>query len=203
MSTPKCLQCLIVVWEHTQKNIVVKKIQITELKPDNKRNRYNLINAYFLRYPTGLGALLVSKRGQNVLKKRYYGGGTVKIAMSKLDFHVKRDCFHERFEDGTLPFLSIVALLAGFATIDRLIGPDRSMERISLYVFQLAQYGYNELRKLAYANGKPLVKIYSHTEYDSVQEQGAVITFNLLHDDGSYIGYAEVRTCNYPLCAHR
>lgn len=48
-------------------------------------------------YPTGLGALLVSKRGQRVLKKRYYGGGTVKIAMAGKNWHEKRDCFHERY----------------------------------------------------------------------------------------------------------
>lgn len=47
-------------------------------------------------YPTGLGGLLVSKRGESVLRKRYYGGGTVKIAMSGRNWHEKRDCFHER-----------------------------------------------------------------------------------------------------------
>lgn len=47
-------------------------------------------------YPTGLGALLVSKRGEQVLQKKYYGGGTVKIAMSEINWHVKRDVFHER-----------------------------------------------------------------------------------------------------------
>lgn len=47
-------------------------------------------------YPTGLGALLVSKRGEHVLQKKYYGGGTVKIAMSEINWHVKRDVFHER-----------------------------------------------------------------------------------------------------------
>lgn len=49
-----------------------------------------------LGYPTGLGALLVSKRGEQVLQKKYYGGGTVKIAMSEINWHVKRDALHER-----------------------------------------------------------------------------------------------------------
>lgn len=47
-------------------------------------------------YPTGLGALIVSKRGEEVLRKKYYGGGTVKIAMSEMNWHRKRDEFHER-----------------------------------------------------------------------------------------------------------
>lgn len=48
-------------------------------------------------YPTGLGALIVSKRGEQALRKKYYGGGTVKIAMSEINFHIKRDVFHERY----------------------------------------------------------------------------------------------------------
>lgn len=49
-------------------------------------------------YPTGLGALLVSKRGEMVLKKKYYGGGTVKISFSdQSGWHQKRDCLHERY----------------------------------------------------------------------------------------------------------
>lgn len=48
-------------------------------------------------YPTGLGALIVSRRGEQNLNKSYYGGGTVKIAMSnKSGWHCKRDLIHER-----------------------------------------------------------------------------------------------------------
>lgn len=48
-------------------------------------------------YPTGLGALIVSKRGEQALRKNYYGGGTVKIAMSGMNWHIKRDVFNERY----------------------------------------------------------------------------------------------------------
>lgn len=48
-------------------------------------------------YPSGLGALLVSKRGEPLLRKQYYGGGTVKISFSDASgWHQKRDCLHER-----------------------------------------------------------------------------------------------------------
>lgn len=48
-------------------------------------------------YPTGLGALIVSRRGERVLKKSYYGGGTVKISLSnKTGWHRKRDLIYER-----------------------------------------------------------------------------------------------------------
>lgn len=48
-------------------------------------------------YPTGLGAFIVSKRGEQILNKAYYGGGTVKISMSNgTGWHRKRDLLHER-----------------------------------------------------------------------------------------------------------
>lgn len=48
-------------------------------------------------YPTGLGALIVSRRGERVLKKSYFGGGTVKISLSNISgWHRKRDSIHER-----------------------------------------------------------------------------------------------------------
>lgn len=48
-------------------------------------------------YPSGLGALIVSRRGERVLRKTYYGGGTVKISLSnKSGWHRKRDSIYER-----------------------------------------------------------------------------------------------------------
>ncbi|KAG4068768.1 hypothetical protein HA402_002459 [Bradysia odoriphaga] len=145
-------------------------------------------------YPTGLGALLVSKRGEKVLRKKYYGGGTVKIAMSEINWHKKRDTFHERFEDGTLPFLSIISLLHGLATLERLVPPRdniKSMTRISRHCFNLARYLFKSLKELKYANGQPVVKLYHDTDFQSIDEQGGIVNFNLLHDDGSFIGFAE------------
>lgn len=48
-------------------------------------------------YPTGLGALIVSRRGERILNKSYYGGGTVEISLSNASkWHRKRDLIHER-----------------------------------------------------------------------------------------------------------
>lgn len=48
-------------------------------------------------HPTGLGALIVNRRGEHVLEKTYYGGGTVKIVFSNdSGWHRKRDLLHER-----------------------------------------------------------------------------------------------------------
>lgn len=146
-------------------------------------------------YPTGVGALIVSKRGQSVLSKQYYGGGTVNIAMTRENFHEKRNEFSSHFEDGTLSFLTIANLLEGFKTLERLIpakNEKNTMERISQHVYQLAKYGYEQLSLLKHSNGQPLIEFYNHLGYDSKQHQGGLITFNILHDDGAYVGFAEV-----------
>lgn len=48
-------------------------------------------------YPTGLGALLVRNASAGVLGKSYYGGGTVKMALSSGVAHMKKDVLHERW----------------------------------------------------------------------------------------------------------
>ena len=58
-----------------------------------------------------------------MLKKDYFGGGTVEmIDSSKMIVHQKK-VFHEVFEDGSLPFLDINSLKHGFDTLQRLTGP--------------------------------------------------------------------------------
>lgn len=47
-------------------------------------------------YPTGLGALLVHRRADHTLKKRYFGGGTVEMFSSARNLRVNRRLLHER-----------------------------------------------------------------------------------------------------------
>uniref|UniRef100_A0A7G3ASK4 Molybdenum cofactor sulfurase n=1 Tax=Lutzomyia longipalpis TaxID=7200 RepID=A0A7G3ASK4_LUTLO len=153
-------------------------------------------------YPTGLGALLVSKRAENVLKKRYYGGGTVKIAMSQLNFHEKRDCLHERFEDGTIPFLSILSLLHGFNTLKRLIPPKNganTMQRISKHTFNLAKYLRDRLAAMKHPSGKDVIKLYADTDYSTPKSQGGIVNFNILHSNEMFVGFAEF-SCMAAVC---
>lgn len=66
------------------------------------------------------------------------------------------------------------------------------MERISNHVFELAAYFYNEMKNLKYSNGNSVIKFYADTNYETSESQGGIVNFNILHDDGSYIGFAEV-----------
>lgn len=71
-------------------------------------------------FPSGIGALIVRKESAGVLKKTYFGGGTVFASLSDLAFHKLRDEVHARHEDGTIPFLSILSLREGFNMLNKL-----------------------------------------------------------------------------------
>ncbi|CAK1598736.1 unnamed protein product [Parnassius mnemosyne] len=146
-------------------------------------------------YPTGLGALLIKNTSGDVLcKKRYFGGGTVDIVLSNENFHVKRKILHERLEDGSLPFLSILALKHCFDTLHRLIPKtinNDMMDTIAYHTYTLAKDLYNQLMELHHPNGKKAAILYMDSDFSDIKTQGGIVTFNLLRDDGSYIGYME------------
>lgn len=73
--------------------VSTNKLDLSKWRPD-----YLCLSFYkIFGYPTGLGALIVSRRGENVLRKTFYGGGTVKISLSNsTGWHCKRDELHER-----------------------------------------------------------------------------------------------------------
>ncbi|XP_045494036.1 molybdenum cofactor sulfurase isoform X2 [Colias croceus] len=146
-------------------------------------------------YPTGLGALIVNNKAISVLsEKKYFGGGTVDIVLSNEDFHVKRESLYERFEDGTISFLSIIALKHCYDTLYSLIPKvvnNDVMETVSHHTFYLAQDLYTQLCKLKHENGMMAAVLYVDSDFTDVQTQGAIVTFNLKRNDGSFIGYAE------------
>ncbi|XP_026983563.1 molybdenum cofactor sulfurase isoform X6 [Sagmatias obliquidens] len=140
-------------------------------------------------FPTGLGALLVNSRSAPLLRKTYFGGGTAAAYLAEEDFYTPRESVAERFEDGTISFLDVIALKHGFDVLERLTG---GMENIRQHTFTLARYTYAALSTLRYPNGTPVVQIYSDSEFSSPEVQGPVISFNVLDDNGNIIGYSQV-----------
>lgn len=102
-------------------------------------------------------------------------------------------CFSlfNRFEDGTIPYLSIISLLAGYETIEKLI-PGQHMNRIAQHCFNLANYLYESLNELKYSNGRHVIHFYHDTNFTSINDQGAIVNFNVLHEDGNFVGFSEV-----------
>mmetsp|Transcript_24514 Transcript_24514/g.58276 ORF Transcript_24514/g.58276 Transcript_24514/m.58276 type:complete len:692 (-) Transcript_24514:359-2434(-) len=81
-------------------------------------------------YPTGLGALIIRTENVELLKKVFWGGGSVSLATSADNFHVLKCKPSERLEDGTVSFLDIIALEHGFNMVEKLGGrPARGIGR--------------------------------------------------------------------------
>lgn len=148
-------------------------------------------------FPTGLGALLIHKSARiknNLVSKRYFGGGTVETALIDADRvcvksftcadqtgvkSAKSFLFHEALEDGTLPYLEIIA--AGLA-IDHFqkLTYGIGFRLIQSYLLDLTQYLINRLRDLKHFNGNPLVEIYRKEINGSLfTNYGPIIAFNL------------------------
>ncbi|XP_018590148.1 molybdenum cofactor sulfurase isoform X5 [Scleropages formosus] len=140
-------------------------------------------------FPTGIGALLVRNTAAAVLSKSYFGGGTAAAYLAGEDFFIPKPTIADRFEDGTISFLDIVAVHHGFDTLQRLTG---GMERVQLHTFGLARHTFVMLSCLRHGNGQPVAQVYSHTEYEDPSTQGAIVNFNLLDAQGTVVGYSWV-----------
>ncbi|KAH7181396.1 pyridoxal phosphate-dependent transferase [Fusarium sp. MPI-SDFR-AT-0072] len=139
-----------------------------------------------------LGALLVKRSSEWVFNnRRYFGGGTVDMVVSgKEKWHAPKSQFlHERLEDGTLPFHSIVALDIAMDIHRRLFG---SMDQISSHTSYLTQRMFQELSNMRHANGAPVCKIYTSASSDkNTLGNGPVVSFNLRNSQGAWISLAE------------
>lgn len=94
-----------------------------------------------------------------------------------------------RFEDGTVDFLSVVAVGHGLDTLRALAGP---MRLVAERTFRLAAYLYGRMSGARHGNGFPVFRTYTDTEYRCESTQGGVVNFNVLRANGDYVGYNEV-----------
>ena len=140
-----------------------------------------------------LGALIVKKRSGRIFSRRkYFGGGTVDMVIaSGVEWHAKKESsIHERLEDGTLPFHSIIALDAALDTHKRLFG---SMTNISAHTSFLAKKLYDRLSVLTHWNETHVCQIYQQNAvYGCPTTQGPILAFNLRNSKGEWIPKTEV-----------
>ncbi|BBN03005.1 molybdenum cofactor sulfurtransferase [Marchantia polymorpha subsp. ruderalis] len=145
-------------------------------------------------YPTGLGALLVRKGASELMKKKYFGGGTVAVSIADEDFVQRRLNVEERLEDGTISFLSIAALRHGFTVLSQL-----NMAAIRRHTGSLTGYTASKLDAFRHYNGLQVCTLYGNhaskmkkNYCDPHSDQGPIIAFNMKRADGSWIGSREV-----------
>ncbi|WKN45227.1 aminotransferase class V-fold PLP-dependent enzyme [Tunicatimonas pelagia] len=120
-------------------------------------------------YPTGVGCLLVKKSKFHKLIKPWFAGGTVRIASVRANYHFLENN-HERFEDGTVDYLSLPAIKIGLDFINQI-----GIERINSRVTSLSDYLYRELQKIRHITGEPVVQVYGPTNR---KEVGGTLAMN-------------------------
>lgn len=157
------------------------KLDLQVVKPD-----FVSISFYkIFGYPTGLGCLLVKKDKVNKLKKPWFAGGTVNFVSILYDsFYLTSN--HERFENGTLNFLSIPAIKFGLEYVEQI-----SMDRISNRIKQLSLYLLFNLQQLKHQNGLPLIQLFGSTDFN---QKGGTFFFNMQHKDGSCFPFEDIET---------
>lgn len=138
-----------------------------------------------------LGALIVRRSAEHLFDKRkYFGGGTVDMVVTgKEQWHApKSQSLHERLEDGTLPFHSIIALDIATSLHQKFFG---SMDQVSSHTSYLTQRLVQELDDLRHANGAPVCKIYTTPPTESRLGTGPVVSFNIRNSLGAWLSLSE------------
>jgi molybdenum cofactor sulfurtransferase len=136
-------------------------------------------------YPTGLGVLLIKKGSEHILQKEYYGGGTLDLNVAERLITVPRKDIIQKFEDGTIPYISIYEAFIGLK--EYLKECEELRERCK----QLVRYTINQLDKLYHSNSVKLIEMY-YCEPSVVENRGSIISFNIKNEMNEYIGYKDV-----------
>lgn len=134
-------------------------------------------------YPTGVGCLLVRNETLPLLKRPWFGGGTVNFATVQGRMHVL-SAGEAGFEDGTLNYLSIPAVEIGLKHLQRI-----GMDIIQAHVNALTGALLQQLLALQHGNGRPLVRLYGPAH---MQQRGGTVTLNLYDPEGHLVDYRRV-----------
>lgn len=134
-------------------------------------------------YPTGVGCLLVKNETLPLLKRPWFGGGTVNFATVQGRMHVL-SAGEAGFEDGTLNYLSIPAVEIGLKHLQRV-----GMDTIQAHVNRLTGDLLQQLMALQHSNGRPMVRLYGPAH---MQQRGGTVTMNLYDPEGHLVDYRRV-----------
>jgi len=156
-------------------------------------------------YPTGLGALIVKRDALSMLRKTYFGGGTVLSSSAEDRFHAFRPGY-AGFEDGTLPFLAFPAVLQSFSAWHHRGGFPAALKVANTAAYRFA----GKLLALKHSNGCSVATVYGQWNNCTIDNneihdeslfnnnsitsgQGPTITFNLLDPRGNWVGHRQVQ----------
>ncbi|KIY51458.1 PLP-dependent transferase [Fistulina hepatica ATCC 64428] len=149
-------------------------------------------------WPTGVGALVVKKSFLSELQRPWFSGGNVDVVQVPGTVVTRTERLHERFEDGTINYLSLPAVTEGLRFVSAYL------PFLPLRLSCLIHYLISELSQLHHDNGAPLIRILSRRpirRLKSVGEQsdtGSIISLIFLDPNGdmipnSFVVYAASR----------
>lgn len=162
--------------------VPTNKLNLKQVKAD-----FVVMSFYKIFGFPNLGALVVRNEAVPQLRKMGFSGGTVVMATCGKDFALLQPRGCSRFEDGTVPFLSIIALHEGFKKLNQL-----GIGNISKHSWAVTRELFLRLNSLRHSNGRPAMKIYGNHLKNDPNKQGAIVTVNFLNSTGGYVGYNEV-----------
>ncbi|KAF8308351.1 PLP-dependent transferase, partial [Clavulina sp. PMI_390] len=130
-------------------------------------------------YPTGIGCLVVRKEFLTKLQKPWFSGGSVLVVQAPNMGRLLLDG-HERWEDGTVNFLSLIAVPRGLQILHN------HLPTLAQRLPHLMHFTLSSLASLKHANGKPVVDMHSPAGPDqySPATHGALISMSFLKPNG-------------------
>jgi selenocysteine lyase/cysteine desulfurase len=134
-------------------------------------------------YPTGVGCLLVRNATLKLLRRPWFGGGTVNFATVQGRMHVL-SAGEAGFEDGTLNYLGIPAVEIGLRHLQKV-----GIQTIQTRVNCLTGWLIAQLLALAHSNGHPMVRLYGPA---SMTMRGGTVTLNFYDPHGKLVDYRRV-----------
>jgi len=159
--------------------VPTSRLDLSALKPD-----YVAVSFYkMFGFPTGVGALIARRDCLGELERPWFGGGTVEFVSVQNSVH-QLALGAEAFEDGTLNFLAICALPAGFAILRRV-----GMESLHDRVDYLTERLLNIMTSLSHDDGSPMVELYGPSD---LADRGGTVAFNLLDAHGQVVPFSIV-----------
>ena len=125
-------------------------------------------------YPTGIGCLLVRKSAATKLRRPWYAGGTITFS-SVVAFDHYLTPGPAGFEDGTVNYLSLPAVMIGLKYIESI-----GIDLIHTRVMCLTGWLIDRLLTLRHSNGKPLIRLYGPPD---TTMRGGTIQVNFFDPD--------------------
>lgn len=131
------------------------RLDLSEVKPD-----FVPVSFYkIFGYPTGIGCLIIKKEKYNRVNKKWFAGGTILLVSVMKDFYALENVGYARFEDGTVNFAGIPAVIYGLDFAQKLGDLKPRVESLTSWL-------YDELSGMEH-NGNSVV-IYTNKGTDTV-----------------------------------